>query len=155
MNDEVRENLSCMKGCFDMKHKKVLFVLIFMSVFSEKSYAMNAPLPPPAPELSPYEPMSAKFLEQVQKDGMTIAQNLVNENIFIVTADDIIKQIPDIVDDAIDTSQEIAYLMGYVQTCIEWLQANPVPVPGPMSAADLKKLQNTVDVIRALKAAKA
>lgn len=136
-----------------MKHKKVLFVLMLIGIFSGKLCSMNVPPPPPAPELSPYQPMSPKFLEHVQTQGMALAQILFNENVLQVTAADIIKQIPDIVDDSIDTSQELAYLMGYVQTCIAWLQANPVPVPGPMSAADLKKLQNTVDVVRALKAA--
>jgi hypothetical protein len=84
------------------------------------------------PTSQPKNPVSDEFRQKVVNGGMIIAQSLFNDNIFVVTERKINQVMEESDNSKIralrrmlsesNTDQEMAYLIGYVQSCILQIQ---------------------------------
>lgn len=84
------------------------------------------------PTSQPKNPVSDEFRQKVVNSGMIIAQSLFNDNIFVVTERKINQVMEESDNSKIralrrmlsesNTDQEMAYLIGYVQSCILQIQ---------------------------------
>lgn len=109
------------------------------------------------PTSEPKNPVSDEFRQKVVNGGMIIAQSLFNDNIFVVTERKINQVMEESDNSKIralrrmlsesNTDQEMAYLIGYVQSCILQIQQSSSK---NISGDAVQVISRIADTLRAL-----